>query len=238
MKVDQAKKLHQKKYRQQMKAFLLEGEHLVLELLRAVNRYPALAQSQLFVTEKYAGFQHQLPQQLVGERAMMQLSETKSPQGIVAVVPQLTVPAQGDELGVYLHQVQDPGNLGTIMRSLAWFGGFQLLLSPGSVDPYNAKVLRASMGAVLHLPLELDVGPEYLLNRYRQFAALDMQGESISVMAARKPDCLLFGNEARGLPASLVQTLNASRYTITGCGIIESLNLASALNMCVWELMR
>ena len=89
---------------------------------------------------------------------MMQISETRSPQGIAAVVPLLTAPApQPGERAIYLHEIQDPGNLGTILRTLAWFGGFRCLLSPDSVDVHNGKVVRASMGAIFHVPVEIDV---------------------------------------------------------------------------------
>lgn len=238
MKLDDAKKLHQKKYRQLSEHFLVEGEHLVLELLRALEQQPALAQGHIFVTEQYQTFQQQLPQTLLTTRQMAQLSDTKSPQGIIAVVPQLVVPADHKAVAVYLHEVQDPGNLGTIMRTLAWFGRFQLLLSPGSVDPFNAKVVRASMGAVFHLPVLQDIAPEYLLDRYHQFACLDMVGDPLQTLVKHEVDCLVFGNEARGVPPALIQRLGAKAFTIPGAGAIESLNLASALNMCVWELCR
>ena len=91
-------------------------------------------------------------------KAMAQLCDTATPQGIVAAVPFAPVDKNRESLAnteraIYLHEVQDPGNLGTILRTLAWFGGFRLLLSPNSVDPYHPKVVRASMGAIFHVPL-------------------------------------------------------------------------------------
>ncbi len=85
-----------------------------------------------------------------------------------------------DEKAIYLHEVQDPGNLGTILRTLAWFGGFRCLLGPGSVDPYNPKVVRASAGAIFHLPFETDVGMDSLRDRYDRIACLDMRGEALT----------------------------------------------------------
>ena len=69
---------------------------------------------------------------------------------------------QPGERAVYLHEIQDPGNLGTILRTLAWFGNFRCLLSPDSVDVHNGKVVRASMGAIFHVPVEIDVPLEAL----------------------------------------------------------------------------
>ena len=103
----------------------------------------------------------------VGLQGYPRLHVTRTPQGIVAVAPLLTPPPpKPDEKAVYLHQIQDPGNLGTILRTLAWFGNFRCLLSPDSVEPFNGKAVRASMGAILHVPVETDVTLEELPARY------------------------------------------------------------------------
>ena len=143
-----------------------------------------------------------------------------------------------NERSVYFHEIQDPGNLGTILRTLAWFGGFRCLLGPGSVDPYNAKVVRASMGALFHVPVEVDVPVAELTTRFQRIASLDLHGESIANPAFARCDCYIFGNEARGLPNESVAPLNAQRFTIPGAGSIESLNVAAAVNMCLYELHR
>ena len=104
---------------------------------------------------------------VVNSRHMTQLSETRSPQGIAAVVPLLAAPApQPGERAIYLHEIQDPGNLGTILRTLAWFGRFRCLLSPNSVDVHNGKAVRASMGAIFHVPVEIDVPIDALPARF------------------------------------------------------------------------
>ena len=242
MKLDDIKKLHQKKYREQFGYFLVEGEHLVLELTKAAQTNEALQKSELFVTETYRHWSKDLKTTVISEKQMAQISDTKTPQGIVAIVSCSALEnrqqALSNERAIYLHEIQDPGNLGTIMRTLAWFGGFRCLLSPNSVDPYNPKVVRASMGAIFHLPMELDVPIEELTQRYNKLACLDMQGLQPSDARFKECDCYLFGNEARGLPQEQLQQLNAQAFTIPGCGAIESLNLASAVNMCVYELVR
>ncbi|HWR80852.1 MAG TPA: TrmH family RNA methyltransferase, partial [Pseudomonas sp.] len=160
MKLDDIKKLQQKKYRAEFGHFLVEGEHLLLELQKAALHNPRLLASQLYVSTAYQDWQSPFNTQLISDRQMAQIADTRTPQGILAVVPisALTAPAAAPaERAIYLHEIQDPGNLGTILRTLAWFGGFRCLLSPGSVDPYNPKVVRSSMGAIFHAPLELDV---------------------------------------------------------------------------------
>ncbi len=250
MKLDDVKKLHHKKYRTQLGYYLVEGEHLILELDKATAKQPNSNPVTLYVTEDY---QH-WAQQLLGsyevvcvtKKQMGQLSDTKTPQGIIACVPipkldtlissATTTKTAGSERYIYLHEVQDPGNLGTILRSLAWFGNFRLLLSPNSVDPFNPKVVRSSMGAIFHVPLELDVELHELQNRFTRFAYLDMNGDKINTHKFCDYECYLFGNEARGVPADALIEFNADAFTIAGAGTIDSLNLASAVNICVYQL--
>ena len=240
LKMDDIKKLHHKKYRNELGYFLVEGEHLVLELAKAATQYPALQSSELFVTEHYADWPSAFKKNIISEKQMAQLSDTKTPQGIIAVAPLIAAPNKqsATERAIYLHEVQDPGNLGTILRTIAWFGNFRLLLSPGSVDPYNPKVVRSSMGAIFHVPMELDVPLDSLNKRFNNIAYLDMQGSALSEPNFKHFDCYLFGNEARGVPRDQLTSLNASAFTIAGTGIIESLNLATAVNIGLYELMR
>lgn len=241
MKLDDVKKLHQKKFRQAFGHFLVEGEHLVLELEKAAASNPHWRQAELFVTSAYQDWQSPWPRHLVSDRQMAQLADTRTPQGILAVAPLPGARELGPdsrERAVYLHEVQDPGNLGTILRTLAWFDGFRCLLSPGSVDPFNPKVVRASMGALFHVPLETEVSLDALASRYQRIACLDTGGEAITSADFRHHDCYLFGNEARGVPVEALGELNAGRFTIPGAGAVESLNLAAAVNMAVYELNR
>jgi len=246
MKFDDVKKLQQKKYRQEFGHFLVEGEHLVLELQKAATQNPALQYCDLYVTSAYENWPTTFSTHLINERQMAQIADTKTPQGIIALVPisametapPVAVVGSEKERAIYLHEIQDPGNLGTILRTLAWFGNFRCLLSPGSVDPYNPKVVRASMGAIFHTPIELDVELDSLPSRFERIAGLDMRGEGLHSDNFKNCDCYLFGNEARGLPRAQLDALNVTPFAVPGRGSIESLNLASAVNMCAYELNR
>ena len=239
MKFDELKKLHQKKYREEFRHFLVEGEHLALELQKAATKNTQLKASKLYVTSQHEHWRSPFETHVISERRMAEISETKTPQGIVALVPMLpaTAPRQ-DEQAIYLHEIQDPGNLGTILRTLAWFGNFRCLLGPSSVDPYNSKVVRASAGAIFYVPIELDVALDSLRSRFERIACLDMKGEPVQSPGFKSFDCYVFGNEARGIPREPLSTLNAKAFSIPGSGTIESLNLASAVNVCVYELKR
>jgi TrmH family RNA methyltransferase len=106
------------------------------------------------------------------------------------------------------------------------------------VDPYHPKVIRASMGSIFHVPIEVDVPLESLALRFRRIACLDLEGECLTAPQFAECDCYLFGNEARGVPREQLELLKPLRFNIHGSGAIESLNLAAAVNMSVYELNR
>lgn len=240
MKLDLIKKLQQKKFRTATGYCLVEGEHLVLELQKAAAEQPSLEAAELYLTEQYADWETSLRVHPVNSKQMSAISATKSPQGIVAVVPMSAIQPKStqQEVALYFHEIQDPGNLGTILRTLAWFGGYRCLLSPGSVDPFNPKVICASMGAIFHVPMELDVSLDSLADRYEHIGCLDMQGEPLHSKAFKACDCYLFGNEARGVPRDQLDRLGAKAFTIPGAGLIESLNLGTAVSLSVYERQR
>ena len=257
MKLSEIKKLHQKKFRASFACYLVEGEHLILELCNAIqskeskhaltNKRLAAPEITLYVTPENTQWAKNLPVSFtlteVTEKQMLDMSDTKTPQGMIARVP-FSLPLNSPQStvshkkAIYLHETQDPGNLGTILRTLAWFGDFRLLLSPNSVDPYNSKVIRASMGAIFHIEIEQDVEISELEKRFKRFAVLDIDGHSITDNVFKGFDCYLFGNEARGVPHQSLESLDTQAFSIAGSGMIDSLNLASAVNICAYELSR
>jgi TrmH family RNA methyltransferase len=92
------------------------------------------------------------------------------------------------------------------------------------------------MGAIFHLPIEQGIELDELNQRFDRFAYLDMQGENVNSPQFANYDCYLFGNEARGVPKQALQECNAQPFTIAGSGKIDSLNLASAVNICAYQL--
>ncbi len=239
MKLDDIRKLHQKKYRTEAGHFLAEGEHAVLELQKAAERDPRLRAARLYVSGEYRRWRSRLEITEINSRQMSQISDTSTPQGIFAVVPILPpAPPAAGERAVFLHEVQDPGNLGTILRSLAWFGGLRCLLSADSADPYNPKAVRASAGAIFHVPIEQDVELDSLRERFGSLAFLDMTGSALPSPGFASYECYVFGNEARGLPREQLTALQAAAFSIAGRGDVESLNLAAAVAICLYEIKR
>ncbi|MCB1665503.1 MAG: RNA methyltransferase [Pseudomonadales bacterium] len=237
--LDDIRKLQQKKYRLLSGHFIAEGEHLVQELRRAAVHNPALFESRLFLTSRFESFCEGFEARVLSEAQMSRISDTKTPQGVLAVVPIAAVlevqPTPATTHACYFYEIQDPGNLGSILRTLAWFGSARCLLSPDSVDPFNPKVVRASMGAIFHVPLELDVTLASLSGRFPRIACLDMNGVPVTDAGFPQQDVYVFGNEARGVPREALETLGARAFSIPGTDAIESLNLASTVSICAYE---
>ncbi len=240
--IESLKRLQHKKHRAELGFFLAEGEHLVQELARAALLRPALREAILYLSDGIAAPTDLFPIQRLSAAQMAKISDTQSPQGMIALVPLAAVLSPQESAthprAFYFYEIQDPGNLGTLLRTLAWFGHTRCLLSPGSVDPFNPKVVRASMGAIFHVPVEVDVALTELPTRYTRIASLDMQGKPLQDSAFHASDVLVFGNEARGVPRDALQRMKAQAFCIAGTGDIESLNVAMVAGICAYELAR
>jgi len=242
MKLDDIKKLQQKKYRSEFGHFLVEGEHLLLELQKAAVHSPALLDSQLYVTAAHEHWQSPFRTQLISDRQMAQIADTQTPQGILAVVPMaaLTPPASAtSERAIYLHEIQDPGNLGTILRTAAAAGVPEVLLTPGCAQAWAPRVLRAAMGAHFGLAIREGVDVAAALAGYPgQILAADLR-DSVELydLDLRGPVAWLFGSEGQGLSAA-VAGLATGRVLIPMPGGMESLNVGVAAGVCLFEQLR
>jgi RNA methyltransferase, TrmH family len=154
------------------------------------------------------------------------LAETRSPQNVIGLFerPRATAAdifARHDTVAIALDGVQDPGNVGTIVRLAAAFDAAGVLLLPGCADPFGPKAIRASVGAILSVPVA-SVTPEEL--RGRHLVAADMHGETIEPPA--RDAVFVFGNEGAGVSAELMRA--AKRIAIPMSDRVESLNVASS----------
>ncbi|GAB3253965.1 RNA methyltransferase [Alteromonas gracilis] len=183
---------------------------------------------------------------LVDDRALAALTEAVSPQGLVAVcrIPRTQAPT-GDLL-VVCADVRDPGNAGTVIRCADAVGAAGVVLSGRSVDPYNAKTVRASVGSLFHLPVHVEPDTTEVLRRARSegltVLAADGDGEldlddAIDEGLLAGPTAWLFGNEAWGLPADLAARAD-HRVRIPIHGRAESLNLSTAAAVCLYASAR
>jgi tRNA(Leu) C34 or U34 (ribose-2'-O)-methylase TrmL len=141
-----------------------------------------------------------------------------------------------------LHEVRDPGNAGTILRSADAAGAAGVVFAGSSVDAYNPKGVRASAGSIFHVPIVRDIATDDALSslRAKGFAviAMDMHGDEDLFETELPRSCaFVFGNEARGLPAEILDTAE-HRVRVPHAGRAESLNLAAAATVCLFEWVR
>ena len=187
----------------------------------------------------------------VDEKVMAKLSDTKAPQGVLAVIRtpeqnlrQLHPGTASDNNApvIILDRVQDPGNLGTIIRTADAVGALGLILLEGCVDAYSPKVVRASMGSLFHLPVVQDVTAEEALtwcyrNGYEPAATALKNAQNVYKADISKKMAFLFGNEANGVAEEL-QGAAEMRLFIPMAGLAESMNVAMAAGIILFEGLR
>jgi TrmH family RNA methyltransferase len=177
----------------------------------------------------------------VSDEVMKEMSETITPQGILAIckIPRNDLSAlalNGSRKFIYLSEVQDPGNAGTILRSADAFGMDAVITSPGSVDMYSPKVVRSTAGSLWHIPVFESVAIETVLALGVSAFSLGALGSNSLNQYRISGDTLaIFGNEARGL--STEQKLDSiDVVSIPMPGNAESLNLSAAASIVMYHL--
>ncbi len=244
-KVVSAIRLKKRAFREEDRRFLVEGAQAVGEALDEQSRLEALFTTDdlgpLAVRARQLGVEvHE-----VSEEVMAKLTSTVTPQGIVGVAPFIDVadaslPAAG--CLVVLHEVRDPGNAGTVLRSADAAGASGVVFTASSVDVYNPKTVRSSAGSIFHLPVARGTSTASVLERARgrgsRILAMDARGEhDLYDVDLAGPVAFVFGNEARGL-APEVLGASDERVRVPHRGKTESLNLAAAATVCLFEWAR
>jgi TrmH family RNA methyltransferase len=240
--------IHKSHHRHEQQAFVIEGVRLAEEALlahipaRLVLLTPELSSRGARVAEGLAAAGAEVEQ--VSDRVMQSLSDTETSQGILAVLPIAPLPVPSDlTFAMIADAIQDPGNLGTLLRTSVAAGVQAVILAPGTVDPYAPKVLRAGMGAHFQLPMvNLDwPGIQQLLKERSQplhlFLADANQGASCWEVNLRQPLALLVGSEAVGATQAGRQ-VSDSIVHIPMAGRSESLNAAVAASILIFEAVR
>ena len=246
-------KLKQKKYRREIKKFLIEGDNLVFECLES-ERYRDSIEA-VFVRRDYENgtllkkIYTEIPNVRVEdltESVFNKLSETVSPQGIIACVRNIETPeingSFNSDLIIALDNINDPGNLGTIIRTCYWFGVKEILLGNDTVDHLNPKVIRASQGAVFHTDLyrteDLKESLLEIESKDRHVYLMDVDSEmnisDIGIDTLNK--CVLvFGNESNGISREISSENKFKSMKIKGYSECESLNVAVSAGIAIYE---
>lgn len=198
--------------------------------------------------------------EVVSEGVFRDMSDTQTPQGILAVVRQMTYEREtlltgtvegqtkSDSCGnvpapciLVLENIQDPGNLGTIFRTAEGAGVTGIMMSPDTVDVYNSKVVRSTMGAIFRMPFlyeeDISQGVAWLKEHGICCYAAHLNGRVFYDYDYRKPSCFFLGNEGNGLTPELT-ALADEPIRIPMCGQVESLNVATAATVLIYEAMR
>ena len=245
-KVSAALRLKKRTYRERERAFLVEGAQGVGEALACPGGL-----SRLYHSDP----SHPLVDQARGRGAevvhvsddvMERLTSTVTPQGLLGVSPYLDVELDridpAPSCVVLLHAVRDPGNAGTVLRSADAAGADAIVFTSSSVDAYNPKTVRASAGSLFHLPVVRGVETAEAVAAVRErgarVLAMDAQGEAdLYEVDLTEPVAFLFGNEAWGLTGEIAGLADTTvRVPIRGGA--ESLNLAAAASVCLFEWRR
>lgn len=216
--------------------------HELFATAEAMQRHPDIAASAV---------RNDVRVTVVDDRAMALLSGTVAPTGLVAVCPMLDVPltdvlAGPPRLIVVLVEVRDPGNAGTVLRTADAAGADAVVFAGSTVDPYNAKLVRASAGSLFHLPVVRAADPVQAVDLLRGaglavLAAVAAGERDLDQLAGsgalRQSTAWLLGNEARGLNGALSDAADA-RVRVPIHGRAESLNLAAAAAVLLYASAR
>lgn len=225
-KIKDYRKLNTTKGRKKSGLFLIEGEHLVEEAIKHGVNF-----EEIIISE---GFDHDLELSnkalmYVTEEVMKSLSSLETPPGIIAIIKNVKERKLSYNRVLLLENIQDPGNLGTLIRTADAFGFKTIIVSPDTVDPYNPKVLRAAQGSHFHLNI---------LTRQVSEAVMAFKGlkigtsldDAVYIDSFNKPDddiMLVLGNEGSGLREDTLNMMDINAK-IDMVGDSESLNVAIA----------
>jgi len=179
----------------------------------------------------------------VSEAVMKAMSDTVSPQGLISLCykPEVNfsqLKATGSSTFIYLHQIQDPGNAGTILRTADAMGMSAIITSPDSVDMYSPKVVRSTAGSLWHIPVFEGISFDRVDKQLTGIQKLLLSSHATtSILNLKIPsDCIaIFGNEARGVDAASLGA-TVTEVTIPMAGRAESLNLSAAASIVMFTL--
>jgi len=241
--------LQKKQVRDEKKLFVIEGDKLIKEFIQSGKRLALLVAKPEFTSSLLPEDKAFIDEiETADLDNLKRISSLKTPHNAIALVPFPEYRTDPDEilknLCVALDFVQDPGNLGTIIRAAAWFGIKDIVCSENCVEVYNPKVIQASMGAILHVKLHYIKLRQFLSTARKQGLPVYgtvIAGESIYSMKPSKKGIILLGNESKGISEDLMPSVtkkimiprfNESRYGI------DSLNVSMAASIILSEFTR
>jgi RNA methyltransferase, TrmH family len=233
--IQNIRSLDNKKFRKNLGLFVAEGAKCIAEIEKSslIIKYLISADPD-FVSEKNLVT-------YVSKKEFEKISHLTTPQGILAVaeLPEkrdlTAMPSSGNYL--LLDQIQDPGNLGTIIRIALWFGFDGVWCMPGTADAYSPKAVQASMGALFHIPVLNISKSDFLLTSELPLFGMDLDGANLFQTALPKNAVYVMGSEGNGISAELCKYIRHWLH-IPGSGQMESLNVGVAAGILCAEVFR
>jgi RNA methyltransferase, TrmH family len=231
---------------------LLDGEHLLDEALRSGMPIEVAAFSSALAAGRLSGLADAVERSgarllAVSDQVLAAMSPVQHPSGVVAIAAR---PASGmdealarpPQLALLLRDVQDPGNVGAIVRVAEACGATGIITSEGTADPFGWKALRGSMGSALRVPIATRVSLEDAARRarlagLRVIATVPRGGTLLPGLDLSIPVAIVLGGEGAGLPAALLDAADET-LTIPMREPVESLNVATAAALITYEAMR
>lgn len=239
--------LNRIKYRRIERKFIVEGIKLVDEAINSNFDCEVIIASYNFAkthSNKLNKYKHSTTVQTISDYDFATIADTQTPQGILAI---MEIPLQRyiDETRkgtvVALENISDPGNVGTIIRTCDWFGIKDIIISSNSVDIYNPKVIRSTMGSLFHVNIHISENIygtlKALQKNGKSILCADMNGENIYTTNKEKSSVLVFSNEANG-PTDKLLEIADSIISIPKFGDAESLNVATAAAVIISEFVK
>jgi len=234
-----------KKYRQKYHKYLAEGDKICQEILS----YAFEEVEMIYCIKDFRSNNSKrmdeldIPFTIVSEADLKKISYLKTPQQCLVVMNMAinsSVKSNKSDIIVYLDDIRDPGNLGTIIRSCEWFGVDLLLLSPNTVDPYNPKVVQATMGSLFRIKQLQKSLDEFIQESNKEYLiyTAEMDGVNCFEVTYEYPCVLVMGNESRGVNLDL-ENYKSKTISIPSSGNpTESLNVSVATSILLGDMYR
>ncbi len=245
-KIKLIKSLDKKRERIESGCFVVEGEKMVRELLMSRFETIEVFAVQQYIDELPANLKRKTEISAISEHDLERISFLKTPNKAVALakLPEKRTPADLHGLSIALDNVQDPGNLGTIVRTAAWFGIANVFCSPDTVDVYNPKVIQSTMGAIFKVNVTYSDLAELAATARKAGIPMfgtRLDGENLYAAKLPKDAIVVMGNESKGLSAE-ISALMDSNLKIPSyappTSDMESLNVAVATAIVCAEFRR
>ena len=237
-KENHIRSLYKRKYRKKYDQFIIEGYRSIIAAVDKKEEIDLVIISDSFI-KKHPSIIKKLSKyslQHIDDKTIQSLSALEHSSGILAIAntPRYNNLNYNNPL-IYLDEISDPGNLGTMLRTANWFDIKQIAFSKNCVDPFNTKVIRAAMGA--HFSMEYIGYP--LIKELIKFTLIgaDYKGEPLSSISTPKNWCLIMGNEARGI-SNEIKNNTDKLIGIPKIGQGESLNVGVAMGVILYELTK